>query len=95
MDLAIVGVAVVVILGDGICNDIRIALGAVAPTPIRAKRAEGIVRGQKFNSELMEKAAQIAAEESRSIDDHRASAEYRREMVKLLTRRAMEQAISS
>ena len=95
MDLAIVGVAVVVILGDGICNDIRIALGAVAPTPIRAKRAEGIVRGQKFNSALMEKAAQIAAEESHPIDDHRASAEYRREMVKLLTKRAMEQAVSS
>ncbi len=95
MDLAIVGVAVVVILGDGICNDIRIALGAVAPTPIRAERAEGILRGQKFNSEVMEKAAQIAAEESRPIDDHRASVEYRREMVKLLTRRAMEQAVSS
>ena len=95
MDLAIVGVAVVVILGDGICNDIRIALGAVAPTPIRAKRAEGILRGQKFNSEVMEKAAQIAAEESRPIDDHRASAEYRREMVKVLVKRAIKQATRS
>jgi len=95
MDLAIVGVAVVVIPEDGLCNDIRIALGAVAPTPIRAKRAEGILRGQRFNEQLMEKAAQTAAEESKPIDDHRASAEYRREMVKVLTKRAMEQAIRS
>ena len=95
MDLAIVGVAVVVIPEDGLCNDIRIALGAVAPTPIRVKRAEGILKGQRFNEQLMEKAAQTAAEESRPIDDQRASAEYRREMVKVLTRRAMEQAIRS
>jgi CO/xanthine dehydrogenase FAD-binding subunit len=95
MDLAIVGVAVVVIAEDGFCNDIRIALGAVAPTPIRAKRAEGILKGQKFDEQAIEKAAQTAAEESKPIDDHRASAEYRREMVKILTRRAINQAIRS
>ena len=94
MDLAIVGVAVVVIPRDGVCTDIRIALGAVAPTPIRVKGAEGILRGQRFGEQAIEKAAQIAAEESQPIDDHRASAEYRREMVKVLTRRAINQAIS-
>ena len=94
MDLAIVGVAVVVIPEDGVCTDIRIALGAVAPTPIRAKRAEGILRGQRFSEEVIEKAAQTAAEESQPIDDYRASAEYRREMVKVLIRRAINQAIS-
>jgi CO/xanthine dehydrogenase FAD-binding subunit len=95
MDLAIVGVAVVVIAEDKLCNDIRIALGAVAPTPIRAKRAEGILKGQKFDEKAIEKVAQTAAEESKPIDDHRASAEYRREMVKVLTRRAINQAIRS
>jgi CO/xanthine dehydrogenase FAD-binding subunit len=95
MDLAIVGVAVVVIPKDGLCNDIRIALGAVAPTPIRAKRAESILKGQKFDDKAIKKAAQTAAEESKPIDDHRASAEYRREMVKILTRRAINQAIRS
>ena len=94
MDLAIVGVAVVVIPADKTCQDIRIALGAVAPTPIRAKQAEAIVRGQRFSDELIEKAAEIAASESRPIDDHRASAEYRREMVKVLVRRAINRAIS-
>lgn len=95
MDLAVVGVAVVVIPEDGICKYIRIGLGAVAPTPMRAKRAEGILRGQRFGEEVIERAAQTASEESRPIDDHRASAEYRREMVKLLTSRAIHQAISS
>jgi len=94
MDLAMVGVAVVVVADDGICSDIRIALGAVAPTPIRARQAENIVRGQKLSEELIERTAWRAAEECRPISDHRASAEYRREMVKVLTKRAINQAIS-
>jgi CO/xanthine dehydrogenase FAD-binding subunit len=94
MDLATVGVAALVLTEDGLCKDIRIALGAVAPTPIRAKRAEDIIRGQGFSDELIERTAQTAAEESRPIDDHRASAEYRRWMVEALVRRAINQAIS-
>jgi CO/xanthine dehydrogenase FAD-binding subunit len=94
MDLAIVGVAVVVIAEDGVCRDISIALGAVAPTPIRAKKAEAVLRGQKLDEKTVEKAAQTASSESKPIDDHRASAEYRRDMVKILTRHAISQAIS-
>lgn len=92
MDLAIASVAVVVIPEDGICKDVRIALGAVSPTPIRVRQAESIIRGRRFSSEIIEKAAEIAADESRPIDDHRASADYRREMVKVLTKRAINQA---
>ena len=95
MDLAIVGVAVVIVPEQGICKDIRIGLGAVAPTPIRAKEAEGFLRGQGFDDGIIERAAQIAADESRPIDDQRASAEYRREMVKVLTKRAIHQTLSS
>jgi carbon-monoxide dehydrogenase medium subunit len=94
MDLATVGVAALVMSEDGLCSDIRIALGAVAPTPIRAKRAEEVLRGKRFSDELIERTAQIAAEESRPIDDHRASADYRRGMVQTLVRRAITQAIS-
>jgi CO/xanthine dehydrogenase FAD-binding subunit len=94
MDLAIVGVAAVVIAEDGICNDIRIALGAVAPTPIRARRAENIIRGQELSDEVIGRAARIAAEECRPISDHRASAEYRCNMVEILTKQAIKQAIS-
>jgi CO/xanthine dehydrogenase FAD-binding subunit len=94
MDLAVVGVAAVVIVEDQICSDIRIALGAVAPTPIRARRAESVARGQKLNDEVIAKAARVASEECRPISDHRASAEYRCNMVEVLTRRAIKHSIS-
>jgi CO/xanthine dehydrogenase FAD-binding subunit len=93
MDLAVVGVAAVVVAEDGVCSDIRIALGAVAPTPMRARRAEDIVRGQKLTEEVTNRAAQIASEQCRPIDDHRASAQYRCDMVEVLTKRAIQQAI--
>jgi CO/xanthine dehydrogenase FAD-binding subunit len=95
MDLAMVGVAVVATIKNGVCQDIHIALGAVAPTPIRAKKAEAILKGQKFDDALIEKAAKAAAGEAKPIDDHRASAEYRRDMVEVLVRRAIKQAIGS
>jgi carbon-monoxide dehydrogenase medium subunit len=69
MDLAVVGVAAVVVAEDGICNDIRIALGAVAPTPIRARQAEDILRGQRLSDEVIERAARTAATECRPIRD--------------------------
>lgn len=95
MDLAVISAGVVVIPEDGICKDIRIALGVAAPTPMRAKRAEEFIKGQKLNNEVIEKAARIASEESRPRDSMRASAEYRREMIRVLVRRAINQAMSS
>lgn len=93
MDLALVGVAAVVVSENGFCGDIRIALGAVAPTPIRARRAEDILRGEKLSDEAIEMAARTAAAECHPISDHRASAEYRCHMVEVLTNRAVRQAI--
>jgi carbon-monoxide dehydrogenase medium subunit len=87
MELATVGVAVTLTVN----GDIRIVLGAVAPTPIRAKNAEEVLRW-KFSDELFERAARTAADEARPISNVRASAEYRRDMVRVLTRRALEQA---
>ncbi len=94
MELAIVGVGVLITPnGDGrTCGDVRIVLGAVAPTPLRSNKAEEVLKGQQLSDELLEKAAQIASAESRPIDDVRSSAEYRRKMVKVLVRRALEQA---
>ena len=90
MELATVGVAVT--LSE---RDVKIVLGAVAPTPIRAKRAEALLRGQKIDAALIERAAQAAVEESRPISNVRASAEYRRDMVGVLTRRALQRALDS
>lgn len=94
MDLAVVGVAVVVSMspGDAICADIRIGLGGVAPTPVRARQAEAVLRGRKLEDALVETAAKMAANDSSPISDVRASAEYRRAMVAVLTDRAIRQA---
>ncbi len=95
MDLAVVGVAAIVSQVNGLFEEIRIGLGAVAPTPIRAKKAEAILNGKKVADELILKAAQVASEESKPIDDHRASARYRTMMVEVLVKRAIHQALSN
>ena len=83
MELATVGVAVRVSP-----NEVRIVLGAVAPTPVRAKAAEAaFLRGN------VEEAATAAMAEAQPITNVRASADYRRKMVKVLTRRALERAM--
>ncbi len=92
MDLAIVGVAVIITLQGNIIGDVKIALGAVAPTPIRARKAEAIIRGQKLDVALLDKAALVASEEASPIDDIRSSAEYRRRIVRILVARAIRQA---
>ncbi|MBI3328234.1 MAG: xanthine dehydrogenase family protein subunit M [Nitrospinae bacterium] len=94
MDIAVVCGAAVLSLANGRCREVRIALGAVAPTPIRAPRAEGALRGQALTERLIEEASRIAAEEARPIDDVRSTAEYRREMVHVLTRRGLTQALA-
>jgi carbon-monoxide dehydrogenase medium subunit len=93
MELATVGVAVALTLAGEICQEIRIVLGAVAPTPIRARKAEQILRGQTAADQAVAMAAQAAMAESRPISDVRGSAEYRREMVRVLTDRAIKQAL--
>jgi carbon-monoxide dehydrogenase medium subunit len=93
MDLAYVGIAVVYNLAaDKKCTGVRIVLGAVAPTPIRAKRAEAALEGQVLSETLAEKAGDIAAEESKPISDVRSSADYRRAMVGAMTKRAIMNA---
>ena len=95
MDIALVNCAVFLCLApkDEIIADIRIALGAVAPTPVRAKPAEDVLRDKKLDKKLLEEAAERAAASVRPIDDVRSSASYRREMVRVLTRRAIEEAL--
>lgn len=92
MDIAVVGVASVVTMKDGICGKCQIALGAVAPTPIRATKAENLLQGKKLEPQILEKAGIQAMEEAKPISDHRGSAEYRREMVKALTIRTVQEA---
>jgi aerobic carbon-monoxide dehydrogenase medium subunit len=93
MDIAVVCAAAVLNLANGTCQDVRISLGAVGPTPMRAVRAESTLRGQSLTEQLIAEASHLAAQEARPIDDVRSSAEYRREMVDVLTRRGLTRAL--
>jgi carbon-monoxide dehydrogenase medium subunit len=95
-DLATASVAVSVTLGsgDGVCQDIRIALGAVAPTAIRAKKAEKVLKGKKITEALLAEAGEAAAKETEPISDIAASEEYRRELVKVLVPRMTREALA-
>ena len=93
MDIATVGVASAVSVdGSGVCTDAIIALGAVAPTPLRARGAEDMLRGRTLGPELLQAAAEQAMSQASPIDDVRGTASYRREMVGVLTRRTLERA---
>lgn len=91
LDIALVGVGMLIVFDDDrqICRDIKIVLGAVAPTPLRAKKAESMISACKLNQALIEKVSQIASEEARPISDVRSTESYRKILVKVLTRRAL------
>jgi len=74
---------------------VRIVLAAVAPTPLRAVAAEAALRHRFVDAASIAAAAEAAAAEARPIGDVRGSAEYRREMVGVLTRRALQQALEA
>lgn len=93
MDIAVVNCAAFVRLEGDTIADARIALGAVGPTPMRASDAERLLAGQHFSAAVAEAAAESAGGEARPIDDVRAGADYRREMVRVLTRRALQEAV--
>jgi carbon-monoxide dehydrogenase medium subunit len=90
-----VGVAALLRLGDGETEaaEARIALAAVAPVPLRAKKAEEVLLAGPLTEERLREAAKAAADGSLPISDMRASASYRREMVRVLTLRALRLAL--
>lgn len=92
MDIAAAGVASFLVLSPDNRNirEARIALGAVAPTPIRAYHAEDQLAGKPVTVRAIEEAADKAAEDAQPISDIRASVEYRQELIKVLTRRTLQ-----
>jgi CO/xanthine dehydrogenase FAD-binding subunit len=92
VDISAVCVGAAAVFTGETCQEIRIVLGAVGPTPLRALQTESLVRGKPFTAELIGQAGEQAADESRPITDVRASADYRQQMVGVLTRRALLEA---
>jgi len=94
-DIAKVGVSAGLILGEaGEITDVRIVLASVAPTPMRAVQAEGVLRGAQPTDEVLSAAAEAAAGECHPISDLRASATYRVSLTRVLTKRALEAALA-
>jgi len=97
IDLAIVNIAVVMTMEPDkrVCKDARIVLGAVAPTPLRAKKAEDMLKGKKIDGSLIDHAAQVASDEARPrMGSIRGSFEYKKEMVRVLTGRAIREVVA-
>ncbi len=94
-DYATVAVAAVVTPGPGnICQDIRIALGAVGMTAIHATQAEDILRGQTLTEDNIRACAASVKDVVDPLDDYRGSADYKREMSEVMTRRAIQRAMA-
>ena len=93
-DKPAVGCAVGVRLdpATGACVDARCVLGCVAPTPLRVRKAEDVLRGSRFSAELAAEAGRVASQACSPLSDLRGSAEYKRAMVSVLVRRATEEA---
>ena len=78
---------------DGICKDAKIALGAVAITPILAPKAAEVLIGKELTDDVIEQAAQAAMDSCSPISDIRASKEYRKAMIGVFTKRAIRQCL--
>jgi len=94
IDLAIVNITVLITMepDQKTCKDARIVLGAVAPTPLRARKAENVLKGRKIDEASIDRAAQTASEEANPRRGSiRGSYEYKKEMVRVLTARAIRE----
>ena len=96
MEISIVGTAVrLTLTPDGnVCQSARIAVGAVAPTPLRARDAETMLEGQHLTPDLIREAARCAVQATAPISDVRASADYRRHLIGIMVRQALEQCLN-
>lgn len=94
-DMATVSVAASITLkADDTCADARIVLGASAPVPLRAKKAEKVLVGKKITDSLLAKAGEVASTEANPLTDIHASAEYRLELIKVMVKRMATEAMA-
>ncbi len=95
-DYATVAVAAALRVGaDHICEDVRVALGAAATTPIHARNVENALRGQRLDAQTIKDAAALVRDEVDPLDDLRGSAGYKREMARVWTQRALQELLDA
>jgi carbon-monoxide dehydrogenase medium subunit len=92
-DFATVGVALTLRANNGVCEDVRLGLNSVASTIVRGRKAEAVLRGKPITDATLQEMGEVAATECDPTDDNRGSAEYKRDMVKVLVRRAAQEAL--
>jgi carbon-monoxide dehydrogenase medium subunit len=93
-DYATVSVAAALRIGAaGQCEDVRVALGAAATTPVRARKVEDALRGQRLDADKIKDAAALVRDEVDPLDDLRGSAAYKREMARVWTQRALQELL--
>lgn len=90
LEISAVSLGIAGVLKDGALHAARVAIGAAAPTPIRAARVEAVLEGQRLDDSLISNAAELAAEEAVPIDDVRASAWYRTHLIGVFARRLLQ-----
>jgi carbon-monoxide dehydrogenase medium subunit len=98
IDLAIINITVVMTMepDQGGCRDARIVLGAVSPTPLRARNAENLLKGKKIDGALIDEAARAASDEANPRKGSiRGSYDYKKEMVRVLTGRAIREVAAA
>jgi CO/xanthine dehydrogenase FAD-binding subunit len=93
MDIAVAGAGVAVTLENGVFRSARIALSSVAPTPLYVREAGDWLAGKPVNAESIQTAAELAKAAAKPITDMRGTADYRKHLCAVLTRRALESAI--
>jgi CO/xanthine dehydrogenase FAD-binding subunit len=89
LDISTISIGLAATIDSGLLHGVRVAFGAVAPTPVRAPQTEAALEGRRLDQATIERAAQIAHDEVNPIDDVRATAWYRRQMIHNMTRRML------
>jgi len=91
VDIAATSICIALVLSDNVIEDVNIFMGSVAPRPLRAQKAESVLKGKSPDPELLGRAALAAREECMPISDLRGSAEHKLHMIGVMARRILEQ----